>query len=735
MKNSLKLLLIALCLSLPAFSQSVGPISITGSQCAQISTFDQSAAVGIYISGSWSGTIQSQGSIQGQAAFNLQVSPSATLTPQSTITANGGYVAAVAGLDLFQVCGNTVTGTAVIFLNGSQAQLGGGSSGSGGGTPGGSNTNLQYNNAGAFGGFADGTAHQVLHGLRTFGAVTSLDVDSSIAPTASPALSGIPTTPTATIGTSTAQIASTAFVRAANPTNIINAANFGIVSDNAVFDASITSGQQIVTCPNSNCHFLTTASIGMPMQGGTFAAGRMLQFGTITSVDSDSQVHVSTTASATATATLMFVWGPDNTTALTNAWAASGQLCTFLYIPAGYYFTTTAQFNYAPGCGGKYQDVGGVIGAGGWNTTMIIPTSTFSYTTGGPSGSGCNGGSGSNVCFFGVQNGVYDFIDIHGMFNNSNNPAALKIFTEDNGGYFYRIAVEFYCNGCANMYGMGLANAEPLATQGAVVNAGSIGTLIETSCNMGQLILNPSFNLSAGQAYGLYVQTGGSAFSKGNFYSGQTNAVRVDATGVLHQENDEIYPGSGGTGGILNNGIHFLEHTYGYAGVGITNASGATLYIHNSDFSAASATAITNQSGGIAVDEGGNTWGAKAVSNSGAWNGLGTTATTAITAAKLVLSGGWGNTAAWTGLLGFNNVFGTITASGTGQAANPTITYTFPVAYIVAPQFCTATQVGGTQALGTFATSALTKTGATFTYSGTPIAANTINVQVACFSN
>lgn len=53
---------------------------------------------------------------------------------------------------------------------------------SGGGTPpGGSNTDLQYNNAGAFGGFTDGASTTVLHGGRTFSQVTSTDVDSTIA--------------------------------------------------------------------------------------------------------------------------------------------------------------------------------------------------------------------------------------------------------------------------------------------------------------------------------------------------------------------------------------------------------------------------------------------------------------------------------------------------------------------------------------------------------------------------
>jgi len=39
-------------------------------------------------------------------------------------------------------------------------------------SPGGSSGNLQYNNSGSFGGFADGTSTQVLHGGRTFSAVS-----------------------------------------------------------------------------------------------------------------------------------------------------------------------------------------------------------------------------------------------------------------------------------------------------------------------------------------------------------------------------------------------------------------------------------------------------------------------------------------------------------------------------------------------------------------------------------
>lgn len=47
--------------------------------------------------------------------------------------------------------------------------------GDGTGSPGGSSGDLQYNNSGSFGGFADGTSTQVLHGGKTFSSVVEAD--------------------------------------------------------------------------------------------------------------------------------------------------------------------------------------------------------------------------------------------------------------------------------------------------------------------------------------------------------------------------------------------------------------------------------------------------------------------------------------------------------------------------------------------------------------------------------
>ena len=107
---------------------------------------------------------------------------------------------------------------------------------------------------------------------------------------------------------------------------------------------------------------------------------------------------------------------------------------------------------------------------------------------------------------------------------------------------------------------------------------------------------------------------------------------------------------------------------------------------------------------------------------------------TTIAAANAVLSANWGNTpaAAWTNLTGGRSFTGTITNGSAGTGAAPTITYTFPTALQSLPNLCQATQIGGTNAVGTFAATAISATGATFTFSLTPTASATEIVAVHC---
>ena len=125
------------------FAQQSGPFSVTGTGCnATIAVNSSTATVGIQVTGSWSGTLQPKVSVQGQAATNTQVTPVGSTTAQSTITGNGVFTAGGAGMTTFLLCGNTVTGTAVIYLNASTGiaanMLGGG----GGSTPTGVATGL-----------------------------------------------------------------------------------------------------------------------------------------------------------------------------------------------------------------------------------------------------------------------------------------------------------------------------------------------------------------------------------------------------------------------------------------------------------------------------------------------------------------------------------------------------------------------------------------------------------------
>lgn len=119
-----KFLLSLLLLAMPALAsaQTVGPISITSTQCASIAA-DRQATVAAYVSGTWTGTLQPQGTIQGQAPFGVQITPAAGSTAQTTITGNGAYNAPVAGYSSFQLCGASVaTGTAIVYLQVSPAQ-------------------------------------------------------------------------------------------------------------------------------------------------------------------------------------------------------------------------------------------------------------------------------------------------------------------------------------------------------------------------------------------------------------------------------------------------------------------------------------------------------------------------------------------------------------------------------------------------------------------------------------
>jgi hypothetical protein len=420
---------------------------------------------------------------------------------------------------------------------------------------------------------------------------------------------------------------------------------------------------------------------------------------------------------------MLLLFGPDNTTALSNAYTAAVATGAFLYIPQGYYFTTTAQF-IAPG-------MLGVFGDDGWANTVIVPTYDFNFAT-------CTGGSGGNTCFFGVHYATYDYLTVDGM--SGGNTASAIVLMENQGGYFYRVRANNWCSTCASSHGKQFTLVSPIDQEGSAVNFGFINCLNTGSGSIS--IMNPCFaggvggtGLAANSGYGIYVNSGYMS-SYSNFYSGSTQAVNVVAGATFSEFDDSTNIAGGST--IANAGVHNLYNFHPAVGSAtITNSSGGILRIINSNFSAETSSWLTNSSGGVVIDECGNAYpAAHPATNSGVYKGDGCPSVI-VTAAKLVLSGTWGSTAAWSALTGFNSFLGTITASGTGQGANPTITYTFPAPFPVAPQNCQALIVISNDAGVTIANhyltpSSLTATGVVWTYAGTPVAADTYTVSGSC---
>lgn len=99
---------------------------------------------------------------------------------------------------------------------------------------------------------------------------------------------------------------------------------------------------------------------------------------------------------------------------------------------------------------------------------------------------------------------------------------------------------------------------------------------------------------------------------------------------------------------------------------------------------------------------------------------------TATVAGDYALSAGWGSTASITVTSNSNDTHGTIlvTSSGTGQGANPTITFTFKDGTWTLAPFAVVVPSGGT-GTQTHPTWAITATVLTITWPGTPVAGST----------
>jgi hypothetical protein len=544
--------------------------------------------------------------------------------------------------------------------------------------------------------------------------------------------------------------------------------------------------------------FGTTAPDSMTVGCNGAACGSIiLPLGFICTITNDGSVSLGLTfpgcaadnATASCTQALghfcALIWGTqDDTAAIQNSALAAwtGNSCKAQQFPAGMAFFTIPPGGLlnvgtlptgSPCAGTAIADdtqVGpSTYGQGMGNTILVpLPTLNFINCTGGQSGAGCIVGPANwyahdfGVWGFGQSDAgtthAVNLIEFEGVNPNCTAMAAWNMSFSmwetasasstglfGHGGcgvnYFSNIVSEGFANTNCRFASGNTLTLNALDCFGSNGAAGGAGA---------SLWLEPNGNIVN--------STGGMYWGVNSTGAGNVPALRINSGGIINSFSDFII---GAGNGNATFGVFFAN-----SGTATLNLSGTTITETNNvgtgnsslffcganptncNINAYSATLsaigtkmsmFTKTAGTINfTDACANTFTQGSIANS-AINTFGACSITGIpiTSAKLVLSAGWGASAAWTALSGATqSIQGTITNTGAGQAANPTITYTFPTPFIQAPAFCSAYQVGGTQvilAATEFLTpSGLTNTGVTFTYNGTPTVNLTEVIQILC---
>lgn len=568
----------------------------------------------------------------------------------------------------------------------------------------------------------------------------------------------------------------------------ISPLNFGAKYDVRYESDCTFNSTTTVVCPSGNF----TSADALKIEFGTNAvqphgSGSLItnpvimpQGTIVTAVNSTTVItSIAATANCTPTANNLcwFAWGSqDDTTPIASAQAAAwfSVPCLLLQMPSGAAFVTKGGLGSSSGnaCSGSgdFGQVGPELAGMGQGATVLVPLPSFDFTT-------CTNAFSGAACFGGALGlRAHDF-QINGMGQTLSGTTHNNNLFELDGGNFCAGAsaanLKFHDWGLMStgltgfdVHGAcdaGIINSTMQDFGNSPCNieagsgAGSNVSLTGLGCFGGNT--GPSLGVSMGSGTGALVSSTGGFY--GSCLTGTCNDVLVSFNGasntVFTSSGDQIFAssaaqqnviqmgGTAGAGSVVNlwGDILFME------GACATTCNVATVNTTGSGQLRASQTLFSGNTntrlffiaaGNSFVDIGGNTFnrnGGLADSISGSVFGSYSITGTPITAAKLVLSAGWGTTAAWTALTGNTQYLtGTITASGAGQAANPTITYTFPTPFLVAPTGCFGLQVGGTQAAvaNPFTPSGLTATGVTFTYNGTPVAGNTFFVQLECWS-
>jgi len=445
--------------------------------------------------------------------------------------------------------------------------------------------------------------------------------------------------------------------------------------------------------------------------------------------------------------------------------AQNSTTCQKIFFAASYYMIAAPHWFTQPTACANAGSIfngsfGNILFAAGFELEGRGRTNTQIFVT--PNLGPCTNGPASDACFVRTLEGEWrDFQITGGLNSQGTGTAGVVLIWAIGPGAFQNFTCTNWGNGLATSIGISVTGWD---RWDSLDNSGCGGIGIQTGGNPG----TPLATAVVGNHVAVENSPAEALFIDGSNGLGYGDLSCFDCTFAAAQGG---LTGSSVTirnaGGMLQlfHGLINLSTATALSGY-FSNVAGSILEIHGGAFTNAGTTSsayiqcqatctnylenvnmltgdaniipiIDGVAGSKTYDEGGNV---------GISGGLGNTITgqyfyeansasqTLVTAAKLVLSAGWGASAANTALSGgdFPIIF-TITNTGAGQGASPTITYTFPTPLSVAPQTCTATDLSGTNPLlNPFTTSSLTKTGAVFTATGTPTVSDTENMQIVC---
>jgi hypothetical protein len=548
---------------------------------------------------------------------------------------------------------------------------------------------------------------------------------------------------------------------------VVYAEDFGVLHNTKYVVDATTNSTTTVTCPNSDCNFVNASApsgdvgkvvwgiYGNIQGGGGMLSGVLVvPQGTISSVNSATSITVSVSATASHSSSVVLIWGSDDTQALSDAFAASYASpygsCLPIKLPSGLMITQKGQFNNAPAqclaTTGMNRAGVNVIGDSIAVSQLVITPSFVWSTCNGPSG-GCFGDNHSSTYAFSGGTYFHGWA-VTGMGYTSLGPTSgttYLVVLNDNS-----ILEDWYCTGIGasntDLVGVYSSNAIPsqlfnVQIDGCGYNAAILGGLVSIGGNS-------YFGDVAGTALSV---TGGTVQSTANAIGpAQAGQAALSITGgTFLSENDNICMGDAGAGGSLvtisAGSVWLLNDCLSTAKTGsssaVINSTGGTVHLQQTNLTNTGGTGVYGvyDNGGTFFDDGGNSISAASGSvftiASGNLFRSQSINQNALATGNLTLGAGWGSTASKSAINGDSHD-GTfeITSSGTGQAANPTLAFTFPTTYWIAPAYCQIWQGGGTNFTDVTnpVWSSLSKSGITWTWSGTPVSAHTYILMYHC---